>query len=302
MRILLLGADGQLGTELRRCLASLGEVLASTVSGSLPDGSPCEPVDLSRPETLPALVARQAPALVVNAAAYTAVDRAEQEPERAFAINAEALEALARACAAAGIPFVHFSTDYVFDGRNDRPWREDDPTGPLNVYGASKLAGEQAVLAASGRHFVFRLCWVYAAHGQNFLRTMLRLAGERDRLRVVDDQRGTPTPAPWIAGAVANVLAGRPAGGGLYHLAADGVCSWHEFAGAIFAGAVARGLLAKAPALEAVPSSDYPTPARRPAWSCLDCGRLAAEYGQALPHWRQGLEDVLDQLAGGPAG
>lgn len=301
MRILLLGADGQLGTELRRSLAGLGEVVAGTLSGRLPDGGACEAADLSHPEALPGLVRRLAPSLVVNAAAYTAVDRAEQESGLAFRVNAQAPEVLARACTEAGIPLVHFSTDYVFDGRNDRPWREDDPTGPLGVYGASKLAGEQAVLAAGERHFVFRLCWVYAAHGQNFLLTMLRLGGERDHLRVVDDQRGTPTPAHWIADVVAEVLATGPERGGLYHLAADGVCSWHEFACAIFAGAVARGLLAKAPVVDAIPSSEYPTPARRPAWSPLDCSRLSAGYGQALPHWRQGLEEVLDRLAREPA-
>ncbi|KAA2284854.1 dTDP-4-dehydrorhamnose reductase [Arenimonas fontis] len=297
MRILLLGADGQLGTELRRRLAGLGKVVAGTLSGRLPDGEACEAVDLTRPEALPALVARVAPALVVNAAAYTQVDLAEREPELAFAINAEAPGLLARACSAAGVPLVHFSTDYVFDGQGSRPWREDDPARPLGVYGASKLAGEQAVLAADARHLVFRLCWVYAAHGHNFLRTMLRLAGERERLRVVNDQRGAPTPAHWIADVVAKVLAAGHERGGPYHLAAAGECSWYEFACAIFEGAVARGLLARAPQVEAISTADYPTPARRPAWSRLDCSRLARDFGLALPDWRQGLDEVLDRLS-----
>ena len=297
MRILLLGANGQVGGELLPRLASLGDVVAATRGGRLPDGTACEVADLSVPASLPALVERIAPTWVVNAAAYTAVDRAEQDNELAFRVNAEAPGVLARACADAGIALVHFSTDYVFDGRGDRPWREDDPTAPLGVYGASKLAGEQAVQAADARHLVFRLCWVYAAHGQNFMRTMLRLAGERDSLRVVADQRGTPTPAHCIAGAVARVMAASPERGGLYHLAAGGECSWHEFATAIFEHARARGLLAKVPQVAAIPSSEYPTPARRPAYSRLDCARLQADFGLALPPWREGLVEVLGQLA-----
>lgn len=301
MRILLLGANGQVGSELLPRLASLGEVVPATRGGRLPGGAACELADLSAPASLPALVERVAPTCVVNAAAYTAVDRAEQEKELAFRVNAEAPGVLARACADAGIPMVHFSTDYVFDGRSERPWREDDPTAPLGAYGASKRAGEQAVQAAGSRHLVFRLCWVYAAHGSNFLRTMLRLAGERDSLRVVADQRGTPTPAHRIADTVARVLAARPGHGGLYHLAAGGECSWHEFAVAIFEGARARGLLARVPGVAAIPSSEYPTPASRPAYSRLDCTRLEADFGLALPPWREGLDEVLDQLAAGRA-
>lgn len=300
MRILVLGANGQVGAELLPRLAPLGKVVAATRSGHLPDGAACELADLSAPESLPSLLARVAPDVVVNAAAYTAVDRAEQERDLAFRVNAEAPGVLALACADAGIRLVHFSTDYVFDGQGSRPWREDDPTGPLGVYGASKLAGEQAVLAADAMHLVFRLCWVYAAHGQNFLRTMLRLGAEREQLRVVADQRGTPTPAHLIADAVAAALDPPRRRGGLYHLAAAGECSWHGFATAIFDGALSRGLLARVPAVEAIPSSEYPTPARRPAYSRLDCARLQADFGIALPDWRRGLDEVLDRLSRHP--
>lgn len=297
MRVLLLGANGQVGYELLSRLAPLGEVIATTRSGRLPDGHDCLAADLSDLDTGPALVARLRPGLVVNATAYTAVDKAEDEPALAFRINAEAPGAIATACAQAGIPLVHFSTDYVFDGSADRPCREDDPAAPLGVYGASKWAGEEAVRASGAGHKIFRLCWVYGPRGGNFLRTMLRLAGERGHLRVVADQVGAPTSAPRIADAVARAVAARPDASGTWHLSAEGECSWHDFAAAIFRGAAERGLLARVPTLEAIASSEYPTRARRPAYSRLDSARFHRDFGFGLGDWREGLDEVLEELA-----
>ncbi len=297
MRLLLLGANGQVGHELREALAPLGEVIPATRGGQLPDGSHAEPADLAHPDSLPGLVRRVAPDLVVNAAAYTAVDRAESEAGLAFRVNAEAPGVLASACADAGIGLVHFSTDYVFDGRQTRPWREDDPTGPLGVYGQSKVAGEEAIRASGAAHKIFRLCWVFGPRGSNFMTTMLRLARERDRLRVVDDQRGPPTSARRIAAGVAGALRAMPQASGTWHLAADGECSWHEFAVEIFRGAQARGLLARLPEVEAIPSSEFPTPARRPAYSRLDNSAFTRDTGLHLGDWREGLAEALDRLA-----
>lgn len=296
-RILLLGANGQLGTELRRSLASLGELVAATRRGILPDGTPCERADFDHPETLPALVERIAPAIVVNAAAYTAVDRAEQEPEAAGRANARSPAALAAACSARDALLVHYSTDYVFDGSGNRPLREDDPTAPLGVYGRSKLEGERAIARSGCRHLILRTAWVYALHGQNFLRTMLRVGAERERLRVVADQVGSPTPAWLIADATAAILRQGVAGSGVRHLVAGGRTSWHGFAEAIFAQAHARGMLDRVPQVEAITTREYPTPAPRPAWSVLDSSRLVAEYGLDLPDWRQALADTLDRGA-----
>lgn len=302
MRILLLGANGQVGHRLCGSLAPLGEVLPATRSGVMPDGAPCLAADLAAPDTLASLVAAYAPGLVVNAGAYTAVDRAEDEPDLAMRVNADAPRALARACAGAGIPLVHFSTDYVFDGRGARPYREDDPVAPLGAYGRSKWAGEQAVRDSGAAHRIFRLCWVYDVRGSNFLRTMLRLAGERDTLRVVADQRGTPTPAPLIAEAVAASLRVAPAATGTWHLAAAGEATWHAFASAIVDGAFARGLVPRRPRVEAIGTADYPTRAARPADSRLDTSRLRTDFGLAPPDWRSALDAMLDRLAaGGPS-
>lgn len=299
MRFLLLGANGQVGHELRRALAPLGEVVATTRSGALPDGTPCEIADFDQPATLAGLVERVAPTAVVNAAAYTAVDKAEDDADAAFRANAEAPGVLARACAARGIPFVHYSTDYVFDGQGTRPYREDDPTAPLGVYGASKLAGEEAVRDASGEHLILRTAWVYSARGSNFLRTMLRLGGERDELRVVADQMGTPTPAYLIADVTAGLLelSARPTG--TFHLTASGGTSWHGFADAIMAGGKERGLLSRMPRVTPITTAEFPMRARRPAYSRMDVGRLEQTLGAALPDWRVGLSHVLDQLAQG---
>ncbi len=297
MTILVFGGNGQVGRELLRALAPLGTVVATTRSGTLADGSACEVADFDRPDSLPALLDRLRPALVLNAAAYTAVDRAEQEPEAAFRANAQAPGVIARWCAAQGVPLVHYSTDYVFDGQGRMPYREDAPTAPLGVYGTSKRDGEDAVRAAGGRHLIFRTAWVYAAHGGNFLRTMLRLGAERDELRVVADQIGTPTPAALIADVTAHAL--RHPGGlsGTWHLTASGQTSWHGFAEALFAEALAAGVLAKAPLVEAIPSSQYPTPARRPAWSVLDNRRLQQDFGIVLPAWQDGLKRVMAEIA-----
>ena len=296
MKILLLGGNGQVGFELLHRLAPLGEVVATTRNGMLPDGRACETADLSEPASLPGLVARIAPDLVVNAGAYTAVDRAEDEPELAMRVNGQAPGALAQACAEAGIPIVHFSTDYVFDGSGTRPCREDDATAPLGAYGASKWAGEEAVRASGAAHKIFRLCWVYGPRGGNFLLTMLRLAREREVLRVVADQVGTPTPSAWIADAVVRALQVAPGACGTWHVAATGQASWHQFATEIVSQAQVRGLIARAPRVEAIATAEFPTRARRPAWSVLDTTALSSDFGIRLPDWREGVSQCLEQL------
>ncbi|HIE0126371.1 TPA: dTDP-4-dehydrorhamnose reductase [Stenotrophomonas maltophilia] len=297
MTVLVFGGNGQVGQELLRALAPLGPVVATTRSGQLPDGSACEVADFAQPDSLPALLDRVQPSVVVNAAAYTAVDRAEQDVDAAFAANAQAPGVIARWCAAHGVPFVHYSTDYVFDGQGSAPYREDEPTAPLGVYGTSKRDGEDAVRAAGGRHLIFRTAWVYASHGANFLRTMLRVGAERDALRVVADQIGTPTPAALIADVTAQALQHPGQLSGTWHLTAGGQTSWHGFAEAIFAEALATGVLAKVPTVEAIPSSEYPTPAKRPAWSVLDNRKLQQDFGIVLPIWQDGLKRVMAEIA-----
>ncbi len=301
MQILVLGGNGQVGFELVRALAPLAPLQVSTRSGQLPGGAECHALDMADAEAAAALVERIAPDVVVNAAAFTAVDRAEDEAESAFRINADAVAAIAGACAQRGALCVHYSTDYVFGGESARPWREDDDTAPLGVYGASKRAGELAILESGCAHLILRTAWVYAARGQNFLRTMLRLGAERAQLSVVSDQRGAPTPARWIAAATAALLArvdltSPPRE--LLHLSAGGECSWHDFATAIFEDAVSAGLLAHGPELRAIDTADYPTRARRPAYSRLDNSRLAERFGLALPDWRLGLQQVIGELVG----
>ena len=294
----MIGGNGQVGHALLGQLAPLGEVLATTRTGKLPDGRACLAADVADTASLAGLVHLAAADVVVNASAYTAVDRAEDEPELAHLINAEAPRALAAACASAGVPLVHFSTDYVFDGSGTRPWREDDATAPLGVYGASKWAGEQAVRDSGAAHKIFRLCWVYGPRGGNFLLTMLRLARERDHLRVVSDQVGAPTSALRIADGVARALVAQPGLSGTWHLSAEGETSWHGFATAIFQGAVERGLLARAPTAEAITSAQFPTRARRPAYSRLDTARFRRDFGFHVGDWREGLDEALDTLAG----
>lgn len=294
MRILLLGANGQVGHALRATLAPLGELVPATRDGALDDGTRCEAADFDRPDALAALVARIAPQVVVNAAAYTAVDRAEDEPDAAMRVNAAAPAAIATACAGIGALLVHYSTDYVFDGSATRPYREDDPVVPLGVYGATKLAGEQAIGASGCRHWILRTAWVYGLHGHNFLRTMLRLGAERNELRVVDDQVGTPTSARLVAEATAHALRHHAAAAsGTWHLTATGATSWHGFAQEIFRQARASGHLAAAPRVVPIPTAAYPTRARRPAFSCLDTAAFRAAFGAVLPDWREDLARVL---------
>ncbi|CAM3169293.1 dTDP-4-dehydrorhamnose reductase [Paracoccus nototheniae] len=256
-----------------------------------------EGADLTDPQACAAAIIAARPQAVINAAAYTAVDRAETDTEAARLVNADAPAAMARACAELGIPFVHISTDYVFDGSGEEARAEDAPTGPLGAYGATKLAGEQAVAQAGGQWAVMRTSWVFSAHGANFVRTMLRLGAERDRLTVVADQIGGPTPAADIASAALTITAamqGDPAKGGRYHFAGAPDTSWAGFAREIMAQA---GLGAE---IADIPSSDYPTPAARPLNSRLDCSRIAQDFGIARPDWRAGLARVLDQLKDKP--
>jgi len=299
MRILVLGAGGQLGHELRRALAPLGELAVATRDGALGDGSQGLAADLADAASLARALDRAQADLVVNAAAYTAVDRAEDEPALADRINGRAPGEIGDWAAAHGARVIHYSTDYVFDGRATRPYREDDATAPLGVYGDSKLGGERALAASGARHLVLRTAWVYAARGHNFLRTMLRLARERDELRVVADQVGAPTPAHWLADATARIASRWSARGedGVYHLAAAGQCSWHGFAEAIVDGAARSGLLERAPRVVAIATADFPTRARRPAYSVLDGGRVERAFGIERPDWRAGLDEVLAQLA-----
>jgi len=304
-KILLLGANGQVGFELARTLAPLGELQVATRDGLLATGEHCLHADLANPETLDAALHAAAPDIVVNAAAYTAVDRAEDEENLADRINHWALTVLGAWAARTGALVVHYSTDYVFDGAARHPYREDDPTAPLGVYGRTKLAGEDALRASGCDHLILRTAWVFAARGHNFLRTMLRLARERDELRIVDDQRGAPTAAGTIASATAQALSlwlawdgqARDAAIGTYHLCAGGQCSWFEFAQAIVASAKRAGLVDRVPAVVPIATADYPTRARRPAWSVLDTTKIRAAFGLNLPRWEQGLDAVIGELA-----
>ena len=294
--LLLFGGNGQVGTELRKLFAGSPDLVVTTRSGML-DGVECEAADFDRPQAVKSVLERVRPELVINAAAYTAVDAAENDADAAWRANAEAPAQIAAWCAANGVPLVHYSTDYVFDGQGSRPYREDDATAPLGVYGASKRAGEEAIIASGAPYLIFRTAWVYASHGKNFLRTMLRLGAERDRLGVVADQIGTPTSAALIARVTLQVLQSGQLQSGIWHLVADGQTSWHGFAQEIFARVQTAGLLEKTPEVAAITTADYPTPAARPAWSCLDNTRLKADFGIALPAWQDELGRVLAELA-----
>jgi dTDP-4-dehydrorhamnose reductase len=295
MRILLTGVTGQVGGALLDPLQSLGSVVAADR----------DVLDLSAPDALAPVLERIAPDLIVNPAAYTAVDRAEDERELAFRINAQAPGALARWAAGRGVPLVHFSTDYVFNGAGTRPWREDDRPDPLSVYGASKLAGEEAIGSAGAAHLIIRTSWVYAATGANFLRTIARLARERNELRVVADQWGAPTSARVIADVLARILAADrthlaerfAAAGGVVNVAAAGETSWHGFAEAIVAGLRARGRALAAAEVTPIRTADYPTRASRPANSRFDLTRLRQVFAITPPPWEAALATELDLFA-----
>jgi dTDP-4-dehydrorhamnose reductase len=296
MRILLLGKNGQLGWELQRALAPLGELTALDR-----EGAGGLQGDLARPDLLRATVRALAPQVIVNAAAYTAVDKAEQEADTAHLINGLAPGVLAQEAAASGAWLVHYSTDYVFDGSGTAPWHEDAPTGPLGAYGRSKLAGEEAIRSSGCRHLVLRTSWVHAARGGNFARTMLRLAQERERLTVIDDQFGAPTGAELLADVTAHALRvarQRAEVSGTYHVAAAGETNWHGYACHLIAFARARGVPIKvaAEAIEPVPTTAFPLPARRPANSRLDTNKLRSTFDLVLPDWRDGVARTLTEM------
>ncbi len=289
MNVLVLGSRGQLGHEL---MHAAWPAAARLIGLARPQ------IDVTDATSVAAALAAQAPDLVVNATAYTAVDRAESEPEAAFAANRDGPAHLAAACARGGVPLIHVSTDYVFDGTKPAPYDEDDPIGPLGVYGASKAAGEAAVRAAWPRHIILRTSWVYGSHGRNFVKTMLRLAGERDSIAVVADQHGAPTAAADLAAAITAIAARLAATAdipwGTYHFAAAGATTWHGIAEHIFTRLQAA--TGRCPGLRAITSGKYPGPARRPTNSRFDCRRITATFGIATPDWRDSLDRVLDHL------
>ena len=296
MKILLFGKNGQVGWELQRSLAPLGELIALDH-----DGAPGFSGDFAHPESLAATVRAVAPDLIVNAAAHTAVDKAESEPDFARALNALAPGVLAREAAALGALLVHYSTDYVFDGSGSAPWVEDAPTGPLSVYGATKREGEELIRQSGCRHLIFRTSWVYAARGGNFAKTMLKLAAQRDALTIIDDQHGAPTGAELLADVTAHaarMTLANPDLAGTYHLAAGGETTWHGYARHVIEFARAKGQPIKvAPdAIRPVPTSAFPTPAKRPANSRLDTRKLQQAFGFVLPAWQRGVERMLNEI------
>lgn len=294
MRILLTGTTGQLGWELQRSLAILGELMTPGRDA----------FDLSTPETLRTWLDTHKPDLVVNPAAYTAVDKAEDDKDQAFAVNAHSPAVIAHWCASHDAALIHYSTDYVFNGEGHEPFREDGPTNPVNVYGESKLLGEQEIRGSNCHHVILRTSWVYAARGANFVNTMLRLAETHRELRVVDDQIGAPTPARLLADATALVLARQQPEERIlqgqretFHFAPSGNTSWFEFAETIMRIRAAHGG-GEAPVVRPIPTSEYPTPAIRPLNSRLDCSRFSQRYGITLPHWRNCLANVLADRLG----
>ncbi|HEX4286992.1 MAG TPA: dTDP-4-dehydrorhamnose reductase [Terracidiphilus sp.] len=293
-RVLILGASGQLGRELQGSFSGVGEIIACDR----------DTVDLANAEQVRAAVHDHRPDVILNAAAYTAVDRAESEPELAMAVNARAPQILAEEAALSGALLVHYSTDYVFDGSKTGPWEETDSTNPLNVYGAGKLTGEQAITRAGGKFLIFRTSWVYGPHGKNFLFTMLRLGRERDQLNIVDDQIGAPTTSIELARATRTIVdsildnqMGPPESwSGIYNMTCGGSVSWCGFAKAIFerAGPMLSGT---SPEVHGIPASAYPTPARRPQNSVLSNEKLFARFGVRLAQWQDGLDQVIRVLA-----
>jgi dTDP-4-dehydrorhamnose reductase len=298
MKILLLGKNGQVGWELQRSLALLGEVVALDFDSPGPLTA-----DFSAPESLAATVRAVAPQVIVNAAAHTAVDKAESEPDFARALNAASPAVLAREAKTLGAWLMHYSTDYVFDGSGSTPWVEDSPTGPLSVYGRTKLEGEQAIRASGCHHLIFRTSWVYAARGGNFAKTMLKLAQERERLTVIDDQIGSPTGADLLADLTAHALRQarqRPEVAGTYHAVAHGETSWHGYARHVIGFARAKGLPIKvaADAIAPVPTSTFPTPAKRPHNSRMNTSKLRSTFDVSLPAWQAGVDRMLTEVLG----
>lgn len=293
-RILIVGAGGQVGVELQRSFADYGEIICRDR----------DTVDLALPDQVRAMVRDAAPEIILNAAAYTAVDRAESAPDVAMAVNAQAPAILAEEALCTGALLVHYSTDYVFDGSKTSPWVETDKTNPLNVYGASKLAGEEAIQKVGGKYLIFRTSWVFGPHGQNYLLTMLRLGRERDSLNIVDDQIGAPTTSIELADATRSIVDGvlggqfgtAPNWAGLYHMTCSGSVSWCGFARAIFARAQAL-LDGKMPVVNPISSTEYPTPAKRPQNSCLSNEKLDARFAVRLASWDTALDEALRRLA-----
>lgn len=309
MKILLLGVNGQLGSSFVADgrLAARGELVEASREGKRFDGKTIEKADLAYPERLPDLLDRIAPDLIVNTAAYTAVDRAEQEETLATRVNGEAVGVIGRWAADHGALVVHYSTDYVFGGDANSPYPVDAITAPLGAYGRSKLAGEVALRRSGTASLIFRTAWVYAAHGHNFLRTMLRLGAERDSLNVVADQYGAPTSTDVIVtGTLAALDAWQRADPrtregmlGVHHLVATGHTTWYGFATAIFEEAVSAGVLPTAPHVDAIDTAGFPTPARRPAWSVLDNSGMADKFGYTPPDWRDAMRPVIASLRTG---
>ena len=298
MKILLLGKNGQVGWELQRSLASMGDVVALDFDSPAPLTA-----DFSQPESLAATVRAVAPNIIVNAAAHTAVDKAESEPDFARALNANSPAVLAREAATLGAVLMHYSTDYVFDGSGTTPWLETSPTGPLSVYGATKLEGEEAIRASGCKHLIFRTSWVYAARGGNFAKTMLKLAKERDRLTVIDDQIGSPTGADLLADLTAHALRAvqwRTELAGTYHAVAQGETSWHGYAQHVieFARAAGQPIKVAPEAVLAVPTSAFPTPAQRPGNSRMNTQKLRNAFGFTLPAWESGVDRMLTEVMG----
>jgi dTDP-4-dehydrorhamnose reductase len=296
MKILLLGKNGQVGWELQRAVAPLGDLVALDRLGGL---GLCG--DLGDLDGLRQTIRTVKPDVLVNAAAYTAVDKAESESELAGLINARAPQAMAEEMHKLNGWLVHYSTDYVFDGQGEQPWQEDAQTAPLNQYGHTKWQGEQAVQQSGCKHLIFRTSWVYAARGANFAKTMLRLAADRLQLKVIADQFGAPTGAELIADVTAHALrvaAGNPSVAGLYHLAAAGEVSWHGYARFVIERARLSGHQLAVSAIEAIPTSDYPTPATRPLNSRLDCQKLQSTFALHLPNWQLGVARMLEEIQG----
>ncbi len=293
MKILLLGKNGQVGWELQRALAPLGDVIALDRHSTTHCG------DLSNPEGIAQTVRDTQPDVIVNAAAYTAVDKAESDRENATLINVTSVEALARAAHSVNALLVHYSTDYVFDGSGDRPWKEDDATAPLNTYGKTKLQGEEAITANTAKFLILRTSWVYAAKGNNFAKTMIRLAQERETLSVINDQFGAPTGAELIADSTVHAIKAtlsQPEKAGIYHLIASGETTWHAYASLVIDYVRQKGLPLKVTAINTVETTAFPTPAKRPHNSRLNTEKFTTAFGLTLPEWQQGVVRMLDEL------